>query len=147
MAEFIRAVADDLVSGSVGTMYSTTPGSVSIQVTNRREIQDSAAGDGSTIVLLQQTGGNPWPRGSAEEYGFQVLVDSNDVVSGETAARAVYDRLFERFNEVLGGHVVHWLRAVALPQAVPMGPSAGQPPERFMFSVNFNTLILKTGGS
>lgn len=147
MAEFVRAVADDLVAGGVGALYSTTVGTVSIQVTNRREIQDSVVGDGSTIVLLQQSGGTPGPRGSFEEYGFQVLVDSNDLVSGEVAARAVYDRLHERFNVVLGGHVVHWLRAVALPQAVPMGPSAGQPPERFMFSVNFNSMLLLSGGS
>ncbi len=85
MAEFIRAVADDLVSGSVGALYATS--GVSIQVTNRREIQLGAVGD--TIVLLQQSGGNPWPRGSAEEYGFQVLIDSNDAVSGEVAARAL----------------------------------------------------------
>ncbi len=143
MAEFVRAVANDLVSGGVGVLYATT--GVSIQVNARRDIMQGNPGD--TIVLVMQTGGIVRPRGSAEEYGIQALVDSNDVVSGEVAARAVFDRLKERFNVTLGGHVVHWLRAIASPQAVPMGPAAGQPPESFMFSINFNALILKDGGS
>jgi hypothetical protein len=139
MADFLKAVVDDLVSGSVGTINAQS--GVCIQENLRRET------GADTYVVINQTGGLPFPHAAKEQYAFQALVDSNDMVSGQTACRAVYDRLNERISVTLAGHDVLWIRAIALPQSVPLGPSAGQPPERFMFSVNFDALIRKDGGT
>lgn len=139
MAEFITAVANDLVSGGVGALVATS--GVSIHQNVRR---DTGA---DHYVTLKQTGGLSFPHKGKEQYTIQAMIDSDDVVSGQTIARSVYDRLNERISVTLGGHDVLWIRAITPPQAVPMGPSAGQPPERFQFSVNFDSLIRKDGGT
>ncbi len=139
MAEFITAIADDLVSGGIGELVSTS--GVSIHQNVRRDV------GAPHYVTLKQTGGLAFAHKGKEQYALQVMIDSNDPVSGQTIARDVYDRLHERISVTLGGHDVLWIRAIAPPQAVPMGPSAGQPPERFQFSVNFDSLIRKDGGT
>lgn len=136
--EFIEGVADDLVASGVGTARYSTSG-VSVQVNYRR---DTGA---PTVLLLTQTGGLTFPWDFKEQQGFQVLVDSTDVVSAQTVARQVYDQLNERTAEcfpAVSGHMVLWLRATTLPQAIPVGPTGDQA-EHFQFSVNFDALIIK----
>ena len=140
MAEFIESLASDLVASGVGARYGTGSGVVSVQLNYRRD------NDQDHTVLLMQTGGLAFPHAGKEQQGIQVLVDSDDLVSGQTIARQVYDQFHERTAETISGHEVLWLRATTLPQAIPVGPAAGQP-ERFQFSVNFEALLKLAGGS
>lgn len=135
VAEFVSAAANLLVSGGVGTLYATS--GTSVQMNVRR---DTGA---ETVVLLSQTGGLAFPHDAKEQYAFQVMVDSTTISGARTTARAVFDLLHERVAEEIGGHDVLWLRAVTLPQAIPMGPSGGPDKERFQFSVNFDALLVK----
>ncbi len=140
MAEFIEALASDLTASGVGVRYGTGSGVVSIQLNYRRDVS------AEHVALLMQTGGLAFPHKGKEQQGIQVLVDSNDLVSGQTIARQIHDQFHERTAETISGHEVLWLRATTLPQAIPVGPAAGQP-ERFQFSVNFEALIKLSGGS
>lgn len=135
MAEFIDAVADDLVASGVGARYATS--GVSIQVNYRRA-------SAPHVVLLSQTGGLAFPHDAKEQQGIQVLVDSIDLVSAQTIARQVYEQLHERIaTATFSGFEVLWMRATSgPPQAIPVGPAGGQP-ERFQFSVNFDALLVK----
>lgn len=137
MAEFVYTIADDLVSGSIGGLFGSPVSGVSIQPGTRREL---FGGDrGVTVVALIPTGGAAFSRDEKESYGFQAWVDSPTVSGASDTARLVFDRLHERTAEVLGGHQVLWIRAIAPPQAIPASPTA----ERFQFSVNFDSLLVK----
>ena len=138
-AEFVDALADELVASGVGARYSDSGSS--IQVNLRREL-----GQDHTI-LLRQTGGlaDPWSsadQGRTEQYAVQVLVDSIDLVSGQVLARQVFNQFHGRKAETISGHQVLWLRSTSgPPQALPLGPT-GQA-GRYQFSVNFDA-VLKT---
>ena len=133
MAEFIDAVADDLVASGIGVRYATS--GVSIQVNHRRSI------DAPHVVLLNQTGGQSFPWAFKEQQGIQVLVDSVDLVSGRDIARRVYDQLHERIaTDTFSGFEVLWMRSTSGPPQVV--PQSGRP-ERFFFSVNFDALLVR----
>lgn len=135
MPEFVKRVAEDLVASGIGTgLYSTS--GVSVQVNYRRDLGTDH------VVLLTQTGGVAFAWNFKEQQAFQVLVDSVDLVSAQTLARQVFDQLHERTATCFSGYEVLWLRAVAPPQAIPVGPQADQP-SRFQFSVNFDALLVK----
>ncbi len=133
--EFIEAVARDLVASGVGAFYSTS--GVAIQVNVRA---DDPGNSITTWVVLRQTGGVAFPLKTKEQYAFQCLVDSTTVVSAQTVARTVFDQLHERTAEVISGHKVLWMRAIALPQAVPLGPTDSK---GYQFSVNFDAMLVK----
>lgn len=134
MPTFISALADDLVASGIGGRYSTS--GTSIQVNYRR---DTGA---PHVVLLRESGGLSFPWNTKEQLGIQVLVDSNDLVSGQTIARTIYNQFHERTAEVLSGHKLLWLRSTSgPPQAIPLGPAAEA--GRFTYSVNFDALIVK----
>lgn len=136
MAEFIEALADELVASGVGTGRYSTSG-VSVQLNHRRDL------GAPHVIQVRQAGGLPFPYAGKEQQGVQILVDSEDVVSGQTIARQAYDQLHNRTAEVIGGHNVLWMRASTLPQPLP-GP-AGQA-ERFTFVVSLEALLRLTGG-
>lgn len=131
--EFIDRLADLLVASGFGERGPTASG-VSIQTSFRRESEV-----GPTTALLSQTGGASFPWGFKEEYGVQLLVDSSTVSGAKTTARAIYDFLHETTAQVISGHKVLWLRAIAPPQAIPTGPDES----RFQFAVNFNALLVR----
>ncbi len=136
--EFIEGVADDLIASGIGTGRYSTSG-VSVQVNYRR---DTGA---PTVLLLSQAGGLAFPLDHKEQQGFQVLVDSIDVVSAQTVARQVFDQLHDRNAECIpavSGHMVLWIRATTLPQPIPVGPFGGQA-EHVQYSVNFDALLVK----
>ena len=136
MPTLISVLADDLVASGVGTGRYTTSG-VSVQINYRR---DTGA---PHVLLLRETGGASFPHNTKEQLGIQVLVDSNDVVSGQTIARAVYDQFHERVAEAISGIQLLWLRSTTgPPMAIPLGPATDQA-GRFTFSVNFDALIAK----
>jgi hypothetical protein len=134
MAEFIDAVADLLVASGVGARYSTS--GTSIQVNYRR---DEGA---PVVVLLMQQGGLSHPRNYKENYAVQCLVDSTTISGARDTCRQVYDLLHETVATEISGHQVLWLRAIAPPQAIPVGPGGGEH-ERYHFSVNFDALLVK----
>ena len=130
--EFIEAVARDLVASGVGALYATS--GVSIQVNMRKET------GATTVLLLTQAGGLAFPKDEKEQQGFQCFVDSTTISGAQTVARTVFDQLHERTAEVISGHQVLWMRAIAPPQAVPLGPTDSK---GFQFSVNFEALLVK----
>lgn len=130
--EFIEAVALDLVASGVGAIYSTS--GVSIQPNVRRE---TAA---PTVLYLRQTGGIAFALDTKEQQAFQALVDSTTINVAQTVARTVFDQLHERTAEVISGHQVLWMRAVAPPQAIPLGPTESK---GYQFSVNFDAMLVK----
>lgn len=138
MAEFVDEVADLLVASGVATGLYTTSGT-SLQVNYRR---DTGA---PTVLLLRQSGGTPLPKADAETYTLQALVDSETNAAAKSKARELFDFLHERTRVALPSHDVLWIRAVTLPQSLPLGPNTGGS-ERFQFSVNFNAFIRKAGG-
>lgn len=134
MAEFVDALADYLVASGIGSRYSTS--GVSVQVNYRR---DTGA---PTVVLLMQQGGASYPRGYKENYAVQCLVDSDAISGARDTSRQVYNLLHETVATEISGHQVLWLRAIAPPQAVPVG-HGGEAHERYHFSVNFDALLVK----
>ena len=136
-AEFVDAMADELVASGVGARYAKT--GTSIQVNLRR-----ALGQNHTI-LLRQTGGLAFPWDGKEQYAVQILVDSDDLVSGQVLARTVFDQFHNRTAETISGHDVLWLRSTSgPPQALPIGP-AGEA-GHYQFSVNFDAMLRKPLG-
>lgn len=135
MPTFIAALADDLVASGVGSLYASS--GVSIQVNFRRET------GAPHIVLLRETGGTSWPWAAKENLGVQVVVDSTDLISGQTLARNVYDQFHDRVSETISGHRMLYLRSTSgPPMALPLGP-ATDTPGRYTFSANFDALIAK----
>ncbi len=134
MAEFVDVVADMLVGAGIGARYSTS--GVSIQVNYRRDI------GAPTVVLLMQQGGLSHPFNYKENYAVQCLVDSATISGARDTSRQVYDLLNETVATEVSGHQVLWLRAIAPPQAIPVGPGGGEH-ERYQFSVNFDALLVK----
>lgn len=135
MPTFISALADDLVASGIGARYATS--GVSIQVNLRRET------GAPHIVLLRETGGISYPWDAKENLGIQVVVDSTDLVSGQTIARNIYEQFHDRVAETISGHRMLYLRSTSgPPMALPLGP-ASDTPGRYTFSVNFDALIAK----
>ena len=131
--QFVTAVVDYCVSGSIGELYSTS--GVSIQDGFRRET------GAPTIALFTQTGGETFPQDQTEGYSFQVLVDSVTVDDARTAARAIYSLLNEvvaDYATSFGSFNVLWLRGIAPPQDIGPGPGDGK---RFVVSLNFDARI------
>lgn len=136
MAEVISGLAAELVGAGIGTGIYATSGT-SVQVNYRRDF-----GSDVTHVLLRQTGGLSFVRKAKEQQAIQVLVDAPTISGAQATARAIYDLWEEVIATVIsGGHELLWLRAVAPPQAIPTGPQPDK--ERFQFSVNFQTLVVK----
>lgn len=136
MAEFVDAIANDLVASGVGQRYNAAPTSgTSIQVNSRRDSGHE------TIVALQQFGGTPFERATSEDYLVQVLVDGASVVTARDTARTVYEQFRDRKRETLGGFDVLWVRPVTLPQAVPLGPGAGTA-ERFQYTFSLSARVV-----
>ena len=133
--EFIEAVALDLVASGVGSLYGSS--GVSIQVNVRR---DEPGNSITTWVVLRQTGGLAFALNTKEQYAFQCFVDSTTFSGAQTVARMVFDQLHERTAEVISGHQVLWIRAIAPPQAVPLGPTDSK---GYQFSVNFDAMLVK----
>lgn len=135
MAEFIDGLAGRLVASGIGTgLYSTS--GTSVQVNVRRET------GAPTLLLLSQTGGTPHVKGQTEQHGVQVLVDSTTVSGARAKAREVFDHFHGLTAETISGHDVLWVRALALPQAVVVGPGES---EQFRFSLNFEALVRQSG--
>ncbi len=135
--EFVDSVADYMVLSGVGARYATS--GTSIQVTVRRDI------GATTVVLVTPQGGLAFPKKQTEQQAFQVLVDSDTISGARVKAREVFDLLHDVHAVILpSGHEVLWMRAVALPQAIPNGPGRG---EIFQFSVNFDAVLKLAGGS
>lgn len=133
--EFLDAVALDLVASGVGGLYGSPVSGVSIQVNVRREVPGA-----NTVVLLKQTGGAAFPFDYKEQQAFQCFVDSTTISGARDTARTVFDQLHERTAETISGHRVLWMRAIAPPQSVPLGPTDSK---GFQFSVNFDALLVK----
>jgi len=132
---FISALADDLVASGIGARYATS--GISIQVHYRR---DTGA---PHVVLLRETGGITHPWAAKENLGVQVVVDSTDVISGQSIARSIHEQFHDRHAETISGHRMIYLRSTTgPPMALPLGP-ASNTPGRFTFSVNFDALIAK----
>ena len=135
MPTFISALADDLVASGIGVRYATS--GISIQVNYRR---DTGA---PHVVLLRETGGSSHAWDAKENLGIQVIVDSTDVVSGQSISRDIYEQFHDRHAETISGHRMIYLRSTTgPPMALPLGP-ASSTPGRFTFSVNFDALIAK----
>lgn len=130
--EFLDRVADLVVASGIGTGRYATSG-VSVQVSFRREL------GAPTVLLLTPTGGLTHERGALETQSFQAFVDSETLELARDTARELFDLLHETGTTEIGGHAVTWIRALAPPQAVPVGPDA----KRFQFSVNFDALLAK----
>lgn len=138
MTEFVDAVADRLVASGICTGRYSTSGTAA-QVNLRR---DGMGAD--TIVLLTQQGGGAFPKDQTEQQAFRVLVDAETLSGAQSKSREVFDHLHELTAVTLSGHDVLWVRAVAPPQSVPIGPGES---ERFQFSVNFDALVRKSGSA
>lgn len=135
MPTFISALADDLVASGIGARYATS--GISIQVNYRR---DTGA---PHVVLLRETGGISYPWVAKENIGIQVVVDSTDIVSGQSISRAILEQFHDRHAETISGHRMIYLRSTTgPPMALPLGPATNTP-GRFTFSVNFDALIAK----
>lgn len=134
MAEFVDAVADLLVASGIGSRYSTS--GTSVQVNYRR---DTGA---PIVVLLMQQGGLSHPFNYKENYAVQCLVDGTTISGARDTARQVFDLLHEVVAAEVSGHQVLWMRAIAPPQAIPVG-AGGSEHERYQFSVNFDALLVK----
>ena len=135
MTTFISALADDLVASGVGERYAAS--GVSIQVNYRR------ATGARHYVLLRETGGTSHPWDAKESLGVQVVVDSDDLISGQTLARDIYEQFHDRVSETLSGHRMLYLRSITgPPMALPLGP-ASNTPGRYSFSANYDALIAK----
>ncbi len=134
MAEFIDVMADMLVASGVGARYATS--GTSIQVNYRRET------GAPIVVFLLQQGGLAFPFDYKEQYAVQCLVDGTTISGARDKARQVFDLLHETVATEVSGHQVLWLRAIAPPQAIPVGPGGGEH-ERYQFSVNFDALLVK----
>lgn len=133
MTTLISALADDLVASGVGARYATS--GVSIQINYRRDLGTDH------VVLLRETGGVSHPWAAKENLGVQVLVDSVDLMSGQSISRSIYDQFHDRHAETLSGHRMLYLRSTSgPPMALPLGPSSTSP-GRYTFSVNFDALI------
>ena len=135
MPTFISALADDLVASGIGERYATS--GISVQVNYRR---DTGA---PHVVLLRETGGSSHPWAAKENLGIQVVVDSTDIVSGQSISRDIYEQFHDRHAETISGHRMIYLRSTTgPPMALPLGPATNTP-GRFTFSVNFDALIAK----
>jgi len=136
MAEVIDGLADELVGAGIGTGRFSTSGT-SVQVNVRRD-------EGHDVIhlVLRQTGGLSFPHKAKEQQAIQVLIDGPTMSGTRAKAREVYEFWEETVDALIsGGHKILWIRAVAPPQSVPMGPDQSQ--ERFQFSVNFDALVVK----
>jgi len=136
VAELVSGLAQEIVGAGIGTGIFSTSGT-SVQVNFRRDM-----GADVTHVVLRQTGGLSFPHKAKEQQGIQVVVDSSTLAVAQAKARAVYE-LFEEIvaTQISGGSELLWIRAVGPPQSLPTGPDASA--ERFMFSVNFEALLVK----
>lgn len=140
--EFVEALAAHLISGGVGRAFAEglSVGDTCVQHNYRRE---SAA----NIVLVRQTGGQAYPRAAKELQTIQVFVDAPTISGARGKAREVHDALHELLMYTFsGGHHAMYIRASQLPQAIPVLSALGQK-ERFMFSVNFQALLVLQGAS
>lgn len=136
---FVQSIGELLVASGVGTsgatgngLYSTS--GTSVQVDSRRDLGTPV------VVLLQESGGIAFPLDHKEQQAFQVLVDASSISGARAKAREVYDLLHDKVRLVTSGGSALWIRATALPQAIPALEGEGV---RFQFSVNFDALIVK----
>jgi hypothetical protein len=133
--ELVEAIAERLVASGLCTgLYSTS--GISAQVNSRRET------GAPTIVVVAQVAGTHGEKGQRELPTFQCLVDSASGDGARTVARAIHDHLHELEPQTLSGMSLLWVRAIAPPQAIPIGPGESG---RFHFSVNFDACIRKSG--
>lgn len=138
--DLLDGLADLLVASGIATGVYSTSG-VSDQVNLRRDF-----GPAVTYLVLAQTGGESFPWAFKEETAFQVLVDGPTLSGARAVARQVYDFLHERLRWEVSGTGYQqralFIRAVAPPQTIPIGPGAGAV-ERFQFSTNFSALVVR----
>jgi len=138
---FVEGVAQLLVASGLGTSGATATGlystsGTSVQVTERRDFGTPI------VVLLQETGGLAFPFDVKEQQGFQVLIDASTISGARAKAFEIYEFLHDQIKLVVSGGAALWVRATTMPQAIPVGPGAGEA-ARHQFSVNFDALIVK----
>ena len=140
MSEFVDELAAFLVSGGVGQFYAggLVPSDTTVQTAYRRDTP-------AHVILLRQVGGLAFPHEQKELQTFQVLVDGPTISGAKAKARQVHDLLHETTMTDFGGHKVMWLRAVTLPQVIPVMSALGELKERFQFSGNFQALLVLSG--
>jgi len=138
--EFVEALVAHLISGGIGVALAPglTSGDTCVQHNYRRDTP-------ATVIMVRQSGGLTFPHAAKELQTVQVLVDSATISGARTKAREVHDALHELLMYTFsGGHHAMWIRSTTLPQAVPMLSALGLK-ERFLFSVNFQALLVLQG--
>jgi hypothetical protein len=140
--EFVEALVAHLISGGIGVALA--PGLVSgdtcVQHNYRRDTP-------ANIVLVRQSGGLAFPHAAKELQTIQVLVDAPSISGARGKAREVHDALHELLMYTFsGGHHAMFIRATQLPQAIPVLSALGLK-ERFLFSVNFQALLILQGAT
>jgi hypothetical protein len=143
VTDFIEGLAGMMVASGIGTsgqsngLYATS--GVSVQYDFRRHFDDV-----EIYVIFQGVGGVPGERGQSERPVFNVWVDGHTLSGVRGTAREVFDFLHERVAFTVSGHDVLYVRGLALPQPIPIGP-APDDPTRYQYSVNFEAFLRKAG--
>jgi len=140
--EFVEALQAHLISGGIGVALSPSlvSGDTSVQMNYRRDTP-------ANVILLRQTGGLAFPHAAKELQTIQVLVDAPTISGARGKAREVHNALHELLMYTFsGGHHAMYIRAATLPQAIPVLSALGLK-ERFLFSVNFQALLVLQGAS
>lgn len=137
---FVDVLSGFMLDNGIGDGAYVASG-VSLQNGVRRET------GAETIVLLRQTGGtalqgaSPGRSDSSNDWGFQVLVDSETASGARATAESIFELLHAAQDaSVISGYKVLWLRAVAPPQDVGPGPG---PAKRFAVSTNYTARLVR----
>lgn len=142
--EFVTAAVYYVEANGIGSFPTVSGARVTSGVVlfdgKRRDGGDLPGGRPDTIALFRQSAGEGLIFDTSEEYGFQVLVDSETVSGARAVSRLIYNLLNDTRATVISGFELLWLRGIAPPQDIGDGPGSD---ERFIVSTNYTARILR----